>query len=219
MAGGYRVDAVVAPAVTAGQIDDVTVLKDPEFVDPVSGSGEVARRKVTMTSVCDQQRKAVSGNHDSARVLLEHRQPPGALDMGERNLHGTQKVPAECQPILDKVAQNHAVDGRREPMMRRGQRVTRPVGILVAAVVHQTNSARGVIMRVCVALDHRTVVCPPGVPDPHSVQVGTGRLPHLPLQCPDPSDRPQPRDVAAGGLHRDTDRVVKAVLESTKCDE
>ena len=87
---------MVAPAVRAGQIDDVTVFEDPEFVGPVSDRGDVARREVTMTGVCDEQRGAVSGNHESAGVLLQHRQTPRALDMGERSLHGVEKSPQSC---------------------------------------------------------------------------------------------------------------------------
>ena len=104
-------------------------------------------------------------------------------------------------------------------MTRRGQRVPQPVGILDDSVVHQADSTRAVGMRMCVGLGDRTVGCPPGVTDTHSVEVRAGPLAHLPLERPDPSHRPQPRDVAAGGLHRDPNRVVTAILEPAERDE
>ena len=119
MVGGTASTPWLRQPLVLGQIDDVAVLEDPEFVGPVRDRGDVAGREVTVTGVCYEQRGAVSGNHDSACLLLQHRQTPRALDMGERNLHGVEKVPAELQLIFDQVAQHLAVDRRREPMTRR----------------------------------------------------------------------------------------------------
>jgi len=104
-------------------------------------------------------------------------------------------------------------------MTSRGQRVPQRVGILYYPVVHQADSAGAIGMRVRVALGNRPMGGPPGVTDARSVEVRTAPLAHLSVECPDPSDRPQPRNVAAVGSHRDPNRVVAAVLESAECGE
>src|SRR5258705_535136 len=98
-------------------------------------------------------------------------------------------------------------------MTRRRQRVPQRVGILYYPVVHQADSARAVDVRVRVAFGDRPVGCPPRVTDARSVELRPGPLAHHLTECPDSPDRAQPRNIAAGGSHRDPNRVDVTGLE------
>ena len=210
--------SAVAPAATAGQFDDVTVLENPELVDPVSDRGDVTRREVALGGVRDQQRRTVSGDHDPAGALFQHSQTPGALCSGERDLYGLEKIPAALPFIFDQVTQHLTVHRCGEPVTRPGQRIPQTDCIFDYSVVHQADLSGAVDVRVRVALGHRPVGRPPGVTDPDAIELGAGPLAHQPIECPDPSDRSQPHDVAGAGLHRNTHGVIAAIFESTKRD-
>jgi hypothetical protein len=45
---------MIVPAVGARELDDFTVIEDPEFVHPVGDRSDVTCREVAMARVCDE---------------------------------------------------------------------------------------------------------------------------------------------------------------------
>src|SRR5690242_7260393 len=75
-----------------------------------------------------------------------------------------------------------------------------------------------VTMRVGVILRHGTMCGPTRMTDSDAVELCTGALTQLPIQCVDPPDRTQPRDSAVVGSDRQPDRVVATILKPAQCN-
>ena len=142
----------------------LTVIEVDHLGRVVDHCGDIRADEHLLVADPDDHRRAVAGDDDAIRLRgIDHGEPVGALDAGEREPHRIFQVLARRPPPCDQVGEHlgvsvtgedHAIGFECGPQLHR---------VLDDAVVHERDRSRH--MRVRVHVIRRTVGRPAGVAD------------------------------------------------------